>query len=129
MLRVRWLIAALDERVGGHAQVLVLGRHRRDVQDRAAAGLLDMRHRDLRQAEGREDVDLVGPAEIVHRHVEGLGPAAAGVVDEDRQAAELSIAACTAACRSSSLVTLQARPTALPPASVIAVATLSAVSA
>jgi transposase len=38
---------------------------------------------------GREDVDLVGPAEIVHRHVEGLGPAAAGVVHEDRQAAEI----------------------------------------
>jgi hypothetical protein len=88
MLRVRWLIAALDE-VGRHAHVLVFGRHRRDVEHRAAAGGLDVRHSELGQPEGREHIDLIGPAEILHRHVEGLGPAAAGIVHKDRQAAEI----------------------------------------
>lgn len=79
--------------VGGHVLVAVLAGHRGDRQHRTAAGPLHMRSRQLRQAEQREHVQFVGPAEIGHRHVEGLRAAATGVADEQRKTPEVGHAA------------------------------------
>lgn len=47
-----------------------------------------MRRGQLHEAEGREDVELIGALEIAHRHVERLGPAAARIVHQQGQLAE-----------------------------------------
>ena len=70
--------------------LLVLAGHGGDVEHRAVTGRLHVRGGELGQPEQREDVEVVGPAEVVHGHVEGLRPAAAGIVDEDGQAARRS---------------------------------------
>ena len=88
MLRVRWFTAALEDEYDVMPWFLFSPAMELMLTIAPWPFVLHVRRDELAHAEAGEHVQLVGPDELLQRHVEGLGSAAAGVVHEDRRAAE-----------------------------------------